>query len=65
MDFPESYSLGLFPEWLRPDGTLQLTVFNYSSGVAKPTVEARLDLQRLPLLLRIPSERQEALAGLP
>ncbi|OJZ80241.1 hypothetical protein ASPFODRAFT_53760 [Aspergillus luchuensis CBS 106.47] len=65
MDFPESYSLGLFPEWLRPDGTIQVTVFNHSSGVAKkPTVEARLDLRRLPLLLRTPSKQQEALAGL-
>ncbi|OJZ79858.1 hypothetical protein ASPFODRAFT_54421, partial [Aspergillus luchuensis CBS 106.47] len=66
MDFPESYSLGIFHEWLRPDGTLRVTVSNCSSGVAKkPTLEARLDLRRLPLLLRTVSEQQEALAGPP
>ncbi|RDH26259.1 hypothetical protein BDQ94DRAFT_35330 [Aspergillus welwitschiae] len=37
-----------------------------SSGVAKkPTLEARLDLRRLPLLLRTVSEQQEALGGPP
>ncbi|OJZ80030.1 hypothetical protein ASPFODRAFT_54173 [Aspergillus luchuensis CBS 106.47] len=65
MDFPQSYSLGLFHEWLRPDGTLRVTVSNCTSGLAKSTLEARLDPRRLPLLLRTMSEQQEALAGPP
>ncbi|RDH26267.1 hypothetical protein BDQ94DRAFT_164628 [Aspergillus welwitschiae] len=58
-------SLSLSHVTLKPDGTLRVTVSNCSSGVAKSTLEARLDLRRLPLLLRTVSEQQEALAGPP
>ncbi|OJZ80429.1 hypothetical protein ASPFODRAFT_53234 [Aspergillus luchuensis CBS 106.47] len=59
-------SLSLSHMTLKPDGTLRVTVFDCSSGVAKkPTLEARLDLRRIPLLLRTPSEQQQALADLP